>query len=232
MVKLLDRDFTPWDIFSARVLAAYRSYDDALFWMQDDGKVALSLVDGFAVLSVNENTDWEELVAFLQMQPWKKLQCSEAAAKKLPFSLDWRSMLVRYAAPLQPCNDNILSASDPGGVYDILARCFPDMQNRSDWMADLALRWRKGTAKSWILDEACTASALAITENFAFLGAVGTLPEGRGKGLAGWLLHFAAGQMAGREIWLSCREQLQGFYESIGFERAGDMLTLKKEEDA
>ncbi|MCL2299389.1 MAG: GNAT family N-acetyltransferase [Firmicutes bacterium] len=235
MIKLLDGEFTPWDIYSACVLAAYRSYDDGLCWLQTAGGMnaaptaVLSLVDGFAILAVRDHPDWEELAAFLRMQPWSRLQCGAAIAEKLPFPVEWTSICLRFSQPKQADSAGIARANDPGEVYGILARCFPDMENRNDWMADLALRWRKGTAKSWVLDNTCTASALALTEHYAFLGALGTLPEARGRGLAGRLLTYIAGEMAGREVWLSCREELQGFYESIGFERAEDRITLKKE---
>jgi GNAT superfamily N-acetyltransferase len=72
---------------------------------------------------------------------------------------------------------------------------------------------------------------MAITENYAFLGALGTLPEARGKGLAGRLLAQIAGEMAGRETWLSCREELRGFYASVGFEHAGEMVALRWEDN-
>jgi len=191
-----------------------------------------SIVDGFVILSAKENADWEEVTAFLRMQSWRQLQCDSDIAKRLPFPVEWTSMLVKFAAPKQELSiDNIAVANDPGEVYDILALCFPDMQNRNDWMANLALRWRRGTAQSWVMEHTCTASAIALTESYAFLGALGTLPEARGKGLAGKLLSFICGQYAGREVWLSCRKELRGFYESIGFEKAGDMITLKREND-
>ena len=232
MIKQLAERFEPWDIYSARVLAAYRSYFDmpeCQFWAQDNSSV-LSLVDGFAVLSAKPSADWEELAAFLHMQPWSRLQCSAEAAAMLPFAIEWRSMMLCFAAPKKEFSiEKITIADDPGMVFDILTRCGLGVQNRNDWMADLALRWRRGTAQTWILGKACTGSAIAITEDYVFVGALGTLPEARGKGLAGRLLARIAGEMAGREIWLSCREELQGFYESIGFERTGGMLTLYKE---
>jgi len=247
VIKLLDGEFVPWDLFSARVLAARRSYDDGQFWAQgcesSGGNyfcatkvrksaapiAVISLVDSFAILSARENADWEELVVFLQMQPWRQMQCGAEVAKRLSFPIEWTSMLVRFIAPKQELsNNNIAVANDPGEVYDILARCFSEMQNRNDWMADLALRWRRGTAKSWIIENACTASALALTETHAFLGALGTLPEARGKGLAGRLLTHIGEYYAGRAIWLSCREELRGFYESIGFEWEGEMITLNR----
>jgi len=236
VIRLIDEAFRPWDIFSARVLAAYRSYDDTLCWVATDGKNAApsavcSIVDGFAILSAKEEADWEELTGFLRMQPWKQLHCNANIAKKLPYPIEWTSILVKLTAPLSPDPRPLTPASDPGKVYDILACCFPDIKNRNDWMADLALRWRRGTARSWVIENACTASALAITENYAFLGALGTLPEARGKGLAGKLLARIAMELGGRKIWLSCREELRGFYESIGFKKMGEMITLHKEAD-
>ena len=76
-----------------------------------------------------------------------------------------------------------------------------------------------------------TASAVAMAKRYCFIGAVGTVPEARGRGLAGQLVtHIALLQQAqGREVWLSCKEELLGFYGSIGFARAGEMATLRKE---
>jgi len=231
VIKLLAEPFTPWDIYSARVLAAYRSYYDmqeCQFWVQDDSSI-ISLVDGFAILSAKENADWEELAAFLRMQPWSRLQCSAEIAANLPFPVEWRSMLLRFAAPKKEfAHTNISVANDPGKAYDILVQCGLGVKNRNDWMADLALRWRRGTAQTWMLGEACTGSAIAVTPEYIFIGALGTVPEARGKGLAGQLISHICEQYAEREVWLSCREELQGFYESIGFERAGDMITLQK----
>ena len=234
MIRLMG-EFVPWDSFSARVLAAYRSYYDmpeCQFWAQDDTSV-LSLVDGFAILSAKENAAWEELASFLNMQPWSRLQCDETVAARLPFQTEWRSMMLRFAAPKKEFSiDKITIANDPGMVYDILTRCGLGAQNRNDWMADLALRWRRGTAQTWVLGEASTGSAMAIVPGHVYVGALGTLPEHRGKGLAGQLVSHICGQYAGRAVWLSCREELQGFYESIGFERVGDMITLQKEDGA
>jgi GNAT superfamily N-acetyltransferase len=121
---------------------------------------------------------------------------------------------------------------DVGEVYDLLARCgFEEIRQRLPWMADMALRWRRGTARSWRMGGLSTASATAIAEGFCFLGAVGTVPEARGRGLAGQLVTYIAlqQQAEGREVWLSCGEGLAGFYESIGFARAGEMVTMQKE---
>ena len=230
MIHLME-DFEPWDIFSARVWAAWRSYSDAQFWVQDHASAAISLVDGFAILAVKEDADWEELLAFLQMQPWARLQCAAGIAGWLPFDVEWTSLVMRLVEPKQVPAEACRPAVDPGEVYDILTRCGLGAMNRNDWMADMALRWRKGTAQSWMIGGQSTASAMALAEGYCFIGAVGTLPEARGQGLAGQLVtDIACLQRAqGREVWLSCKEGLAGFYESVGFARAGEMATLRKE---
>ena len=165
MIRLME-DFAPWDVYSARALSAYRSYGDGQFWLQD-GTAAISLVDGFAILSAKENADWEELTAFLRMQPWTRLQCDAAIAARLPFDIEWASVLFQFIAPLLPDTCTPTPTMDVAEVYEILKRCgFPELKNRAEWMADLALRWRKGTARTWLLDDACTATALALTEEF------------------------------------------------------------------
>jgi len=231
MIRLME-DFVPWDIYSARTLAAYRNYGDGQFWLQDD-TAAISLIDGFMVVSAKDHADWEELAAFLRMQPWSRLQCDANVAARLPFPVDWASVLFKFKAPPLPCTCTPTPTTDVAEVYEILSRCnFPEMKNRAEWMADLALRWRKDTAQTWTLDNACTVSALALTEGFCYLGALGTLPEARGKGLAGKLLAGCSmeQQTLGRTVWLTCREELTRFYVSVGFERTGTMATLGKGE--
>lgn len=225
--------FAPWDSYSARVHASWAAYGgSAQFWLQDDAAAAIAIVDGFAVLAVTERTDWEELTWFLQLQPWQRLQCEERAARRLPFPAAWTSCMLHFDTLKQPVELSLpcLQNPEPQLVYDLLTACgFPGMQQRNEWMADMVLRWRKGSAKTWLLGDCSTASAMAITPEHVFLGALGTLPEHRGKGLARQLLGHIYGEFPGRTLWLSCREELLGFYEDIGFSLTGRMATLQKE---
>ncbi|MDR3313834.1 MAG: GNAT family N-acetyltransferase [Oscillospiraceae bacterium] len=261
MIRLLEDEtpafvaFCGRDPLAARALASLRSYaglrgtDAAQCWVQEAAPAqvtaALSLADGFAVLSATAEADRAELTAFLRMIPWHNLQCDAAVAQHLPYPEDWDSCVVRFNAPARamPAGLAISPANDPGTVYDLLERCgFPDIKNRSLWLADMALRWRRGTAQSWLIhknDNICNsdntvaalgaASAMAITERLTFLGAVGTLPEARGQGLAGMLLtKIATEQQAqGRAVYLSCRRELLGFYQSVGFAEAGAWVCLR-----
>jgi len=230
VIKQLEGEFVPWDLFSARVLGAYRSYGDALCWTQDGASV-MSLVNGFVFLAAKESADWEELTAFLQMQPWAQMQCGEEVAAKLPFRSDWAGLVFRFVgqkqAPMAPMDYSINPG--PAAIFDLLKRCGFHLGDRAEWMADLAMRWRKGTARSWLLGDACTASAIDITDTHVYVSVVGTAPEHRGKGLAGQLLTHICGYYRGRTVWLTCGEGMRGFYESIGFEAAGRAVMMNKE---
>ena len=234
MIRMLEaasiKQFNPWDIYSARVLSAWRTYEDGQFWQQNDHQAALSLVDGFLHFSAKESADFEELTAFLQMLSWERLRCDSALAERLPFPLEQQGMTVRFIAPKKQGNPPIHLVKEIDEFFEIIKQGFPDIDQHA-YAKDLALRWQHGTAQTWTLDGLCTASAVDITEKFCFLGGVATLPQARGKGLAGKLLTeiASAHQRAGRDVYLSCKRELLPFYESVGFAAVNDYAILCKE---
>lgn len=229
MISQLTAPFVPWDSFSARVLAAWRSCDGTdQQWQQNNTRAALSVRgDGFAVLAAHDDANWEELILFLQMQPWNRLQCAAETAARLYFETEWTSLVMRFVEPKLVPAQHCCLAADPREVYEILTHCGLEVKHRNDWMADLARQWRCGTAKTWMLGGACTASAAAVTGEHIWLAAVGTLPEHRGQGLARQLVAHVCAQFNDHTVWLTCREELCGFYETIGFVPAGEMATLR-----
>ena len=252
MIRLIEIEtsaftqFCAHDALGARILATLRSYtgltgsDAAQCWAQEinDQPIAvISLIDGFATLYANESADWDELAIFLQMQSCLHLQCDAQIARHLPLEEAWRSQVLRFNAPARAplIGVEIIRANDPSEIFELLESNFASVKNRELWMADMALRWRRGTARSWLLRREgvnhSTASAMALAENHAYLGAVATLPEMRGQGLAGELLARVAEQQKaeGREAILSCLPELAGFYQSVGFETAGEWVMLKLE---
>ena len=255
MIRLIEAEtpvfaaFCAQDALGARILAALRSYtglcgsDAAQCWAQscavagESLAAAIALADGFATLYAEESADWDELAAFLRMQPWRRLQCGAETAAHLPFAEAWRSRVLRFRSPgREPLEGvEIIRAEDLRTVYDLLEHSFASVKNRDLWMADMALRWRRGTARSWLLlrkgEALATASAIALTETFAYIGAVATLPEARGQGLAGELLARVAEQTqaAGREVVLSCLPELAGFYRGVGFGEAGEWVMVNCE---
>ena len=236
MIRMLEassiKQFSPWDIYSARVLSAWRTYGNGQFWQQNDHQAAISLVDGFIHFSATEDADFEELTAFLQMLPWERLRCDSALIDRLPFPVEQQSMTVRFIAPKKQGNPNIHFVKEIDEFFEIIRQGFPDVDQHA-YAKDLALRWQRGTAQTWTLDGMCTASAVDITENFCFLGGVATLPQARGKGLAGQLLTeiASAQQRAGRDVYLSCKRELLPFYEGIGFAAVNDYAIFRKEDN-
>ena len=229
MITQLTQGFAPWDSFSARVLASWHS-GDGQHWRQDNAAVLFVRDDGFAVLAAHDDADWEELTLFLQMQPWHRLQCDAKTAARLPFETEWTSLVMRFEEPkLLPAQQCRL-ATDPREVFDVLTHCGLESERRNDWMADLARRWRLGTAKTWMLGQGCTASAAAIAGGHVSLAAVGTLPAQRGQGLASQLVAQVCEHYKDYVVWLTCREELRGLYEAIGFAATGEMITLQKEQ--
>jgi len=237
MIRMLEaasiKQFSPWDIYSARVLSAWRTYDGGQFWQQNDHQAAISLVDGFIHFSAKKDADFEELTGFLRMLSWDRLRCDSALTQRLPFQIDQLGMTVRFIAPKKQGNPNIHLVKKINEFFEIIRQGFPDI-DQSAYAADLALRWQRGTAQTWMLDGVCTASAVDITETFCFLGGVATLPQARGKGIAGRLLTeiAAAQQRAGRDVYLSCTRELLPFYESLGFSVVNDFAILRKEDNA
>lgn len=104
-------------------------------------------------------------------------------------------------------------------------------------MADLFLKRRQG-AKILSLSKnenlCATAGIYAVGKESSLLSAVGTLPEHRGKGLAGFLVSQICEEelLQGRKVFVMTEEEsLSRFYERIGFIRNGRWAILKEKEN-
>ncbi|MDR1928001.1 MAG: GNAT family N-acetyltransferase [Oscillospiraceae bacterium] len=239
--------FCARDVIAARIYASMQSYgfgqNTAQFWVQEDmrGEIStlFSLIDGHALLFAAENADVEELAVFLRMLDWRLLHCGKEMARRLALNIESEGCVMRFAQARRamPPGFHIKETREFDAVYDMLEACgFSALGDRSLWMADLALRCRRGTAQPYFLCEESgkhvgTVSAAAVTKAHAFLGGVGILPETRGKGLGGFLVTSVAhGQQAqGREVTLFCRSGVEEFYTRIGFVRAGTYCVIMKE---
>lgn len=110
----------------------------------------------------------------------------------------------------------LLNQNNPGYI--------PEQYN--DWLVDFSHRIRHGTARSILLKagpEFCsTAAALVITKQTAFLGAVSTNENCRGKHYAYSCLRFLAEQYGSRRLYLLCMPEKQAFYEKAGMVKCGE----------
>ncbi len=112
-------------------------------------------------------------------------------------------------------------------VYQVLFASFllPQAKDAYQmWYAEASHRVRHGIGKAYLLDGACTAYVSCRVDGVAYLAQLATLPQERGRGLAGTLLrHVVARETSsGRELWVQCTDGMRPFYQARGFRRVCD----------
>ena len=98
-----------------------------------------------------------------------------------------------------------------------------------DFYAECCTRRNHGLARMWVAREAggkpvSTVSAWAVWQGRAYMAMGLTVPECRGKGLAGWLIPAMARQLLeeGQAAEFLCRPALVPFYTRLGMKQAGN----------
>ena len=181
-------DFLPGDAFAARITALALTYGTqqnfAMFWVQRaDGKpvAAISRVDGSMTLCCTENTDFEELSAFVNAVGYSSLIADARMLDALGFEALAGSFTVEYKGNDKCKADGILWDYDKKDVYNLLCDCGFEMGDYGAFLADYCSRLNKGTARLAAFEEnnllAC-ASALFIGKKSVLLGAVVVGAEG------------------------------------------------------
>lgn len=231
------------DYYSLKTLAALNAYGTGYgfcrFYSAGSGNILL--YNSSAVLS-GEMTDTEETGDFLKINSPDSAECPPSAAALLAekgFLADEYEFKRRLLFKLIPQKafDNERfkeNTDDPVSLdkmYAVLKNCFGDFQYDL-WYADMSHRIRHKVSKAFMCGgSTCAAMDFCIGKK-AYISAVGTLPEERGKGLgSGLLKHIAAElELSGAEGFLWCFEELEEFYSHIGFRQIGeDIILLKKE---
>lgn len=251
MIRLISGDssaesrFCRRDVFGTRI-AVYRicygdGYDFVKFWAQLlDGKITavIGRIDGDATLCADENADFDELAYFLHMTGFSTLQCESRAIEKLGFTPSAHGNVVR-AVRLREHKDRIQlkNSFEPKEIYDIIsASGLVGEGGYLPWLSDYTMRMRAGCTEALLAvcegRNASCAMSLFETESAALLGGVATLPEFRGRGLAGGLVtRLAAQRLArGKRTELLCRaDSITDFYKSLGFEVVNEWSVTKNE---
>lgn len=82
-----------------------------------------------------------------------------------------------------------------------------------------------GTVHCWIADGADVLACLRVlrdADGGVVIGRVATAPAARGRGLAAALMTHALGLAGGRVVTIEAQAQLETWYGSFGFVRAGE----------
>lgn len=237
MVRLIEEkkelDFLPADPYAARITALAETYGTehsfAMFWVQEtDGEsvAAVSRVDGNMTVCGLENTDFEELSAFVNAVGFTSLTCDAEVMKKLGFEPSKSSFTVEYKGGAAIGNAEKIHECDKRKIYDLLCMCGFELGDYNAFLADVCARLNKGTASFAAVmneNEPC-ACAFALFEGrkSVLLGAVATNPNARGKGYASELVGTLAEEKSDKKVFLFCRnDSLADFYAKIGFEKVG-----------
>ncbi len=224
--------FCDRDVFGTRIKAYFNcystDYDFVKFWVQtdDEGNVtaAISRVDGDMTVTA-ENADFEELLQFVKIVGFTTIQCERAVAKHFTddeelwgYVVEFKEKTEEKEIPLKQNLElkeiyNIIKAENLTGVGDYLP-----------WLSDTTFRLNRNTAKPLLCEfdgrNAGCAMVLFRTDRASLLGAVATVPEFRGRGVARALVTRLANEELtnGNRVELLCKsDSIVEFYKSIGF---------------
>lgn len=238
MVKLVEKgdraflSFCDRDVFGTRIKAYFNcyltDYDFVKFWVQtdDDGNVtaAISRVDGDMTLTA-ENADFEELLQFVKIVGFTTIQCNRRVAEHFTKDETLWGYVVEFKEKTQTSEVSLKKNFELKEIYNIIkAENLTGVGDYLPWLSDTTFRVNRGTAKPLLCEidgeNAGCAMVLFSTDKASLLGAVATVPEFRGRGVARSLVvRLANEELAqGRRTELLCKsDSIVDFYKSIGF---------------
>ena len=222
------------DVFGTRTAGCFRTYGaahpDVSFYAQVLNDVCtgvMSVSFGSGSLTVTpeaELSEWAQFVRFLGLD---SLLCARKTARAMEIPETESGFVMRYAGaervpktPFITPLDRVFSYRE---VYDLLNECGFQLGAYEPWLGDLALRVRRGTANVLAVREQTTVSTACVlfdSGSAVYLGAVGTHPSVRGRGLAGDLVLRLA--QCGKRVEILCKAHRVSFYTSLGFQQIGE----------
>ena len=217
------------------------------FWCDGEGGFA-SLMDGTMTLSLPRGLS-EEWAAFAAMQPEVSgIRTDGETARRLAAGGGWRveTGAVTAPSPALAAPEREPEPLTPREAYPVLKECFPgSLPPFPAWYVDVSHRLRHGCCRlAGFKEEGRSVScAMTVAEcgpapcepapygGAALIGAVATLPAGRGKGYASAAVLTLARALRdeGRRVFLSPKNaHAHALYARIGFADAGEWGSLKR----
>lgn len=201
------------------------------------GEEGVMLQFNSTVLIVNaEESETENLAAFLKMHQPFRIECNEPVREKLSWLLPEYQSLHRTTFELQPDKNNNFEEEDvefnPSleEVYQILQRGFPNLEDYALWLTDTSHRCRHGVSHILTYKNSTTATIMFDIDNHVLVGQVATLPEARGLGHARAFLRWLAGFLAqfDKKAVLYALDIRESFYREIGFKVVDTEYVLER----
>lgn len=229
-----DRDFVEFcrrDVFGTRIACLYNcystDYDFVKFWKQTDGEgkiiSAVSRIDGDVTLS-SSGENAEEVYEFLKIVGFRTVQCEKRIARLMGAASSIDGYVVEYKGNKNEIKKiNADKLFRPKEIYDIIKSAkLVGVGEYLPWLSDTTFRMNRGVTEALtaVEDGAPVACAMKLfsTDTAVLLGAVATMPEYRGRGLAGALVTSLAESEKNKRVELLCKhDSIVDFYKSIGF---------------
>lgn len=231
--------FCEKDVFGTRIAAYYKTYcteySFAVFYLQENEQkvtAALCKIDETMTVCCDDSADFEELVEFIKVIGFESILCDACVCEKLELEPKRTGLVVEFKKKPETIKNKdicFVNGFELSDIYGILNRSnFDGLGDRLQWLSDVSLRVKRGTAKAAAVEElgemiAC-AMILFETEKAALIGAVATIPKYRGKGYAGALVTSLAEAVKsdGKRAELLCaRSSIIEFYNKLGFVKTG-----------
>lgn len=243
MIRLAEEQdflFSPWDELSTRLLSAVRAYGcgkNYLLLYTDGVGSYLSVMNGYAVYYSHEDTISDEWLLFISMNPSvKTVRCSKKAGEILSrhvgHTVKYGDSMIYHTSVYAPTAVNTVSPNLEK-LYELLSHCFPDFAAFDGWYVDVSHRLRHGMCRIASVTEngRVISSAMTVAQlpESCVIGAVATLPEKRGKGLASACVLELARAFSDRPIYISpVSETAKRIYEKCGFSVCGNWCEIHK----
>ena len=201
------------------------------------GEEGVMLQFNSTVLIVNaEESETENLAAFLKMHQPFRIECNEPVREKLSWLLPEYQSLHRTTFELQPDKNNAFEEEEvefnPSleEVYQILQQGFPNLEDYALWLTDTSHRCRHGVSHILTYKNSTTATIMFDIDNHVLVGQVATLPEARGLGHARAFLRWLAGFLAqfDKKAVLYALDIRESFYREIGFKVVDTEYVLER----
>ena len=214
-------------------------YPFCLFYTVGEAGVMLQFNSTVLIVSAEES-ETENLAAFLNMHKPFRIECNEPVREKLSWLLPEYQSLHRPTFELQPDSDSSFEEEsvefNPSleEVYQILHAGFPNLEDYSLWLTDTSHRCRHGVSHVLTYKNSTTATIMFDIDNHVLVGQVATLPEARGLGHARMFLRWLAGFLAqfDKKAVLYALDIRESFYREIGFKVVDTEYVLEYTPDA
>lgn len=238
MIRLADREslnsIKTDDPFYTRILSLYESYGEGMsfvgFWIQEiDGEIvsAISRFEDKFSLYLTENSDLEELAAFLRFQDAGAVMAACGFYLDSDANREITGQVLRYAGEDYISNLELYSP-EIKPLYALLKSCESEIFRVPEYMSFLSdVSHRRNLNKCTILGTdvdgklASAVMTVSETDRAAILGAVATHPDYRRRGLSRELVRTLASRITGQgraAYVFSASEANTRFYEKSGFE--------------